>query len=87
MAIADRNHFRLMGYATMFLAPSLVLFLIGPHAVASVWLASWFVYLVFVVRYFRRFRRRGSRDLATICERWSIYGLTYSKYRIAVIAY
>lgn len=34
---ADR--FWLLGYTTMFLAPSLVLFLIGLQAVASVWLA------------------------------------------------
>ena len=44
--------FWLMGYTTMFLAPSLVLFLIGLRAVASVWLAFWLVYLFFVVRYF-----------------------------------
>lgn len=47
---ADR--FWLLGYTTMFLAPSLVLFLIGLWAVASVWLAFWLVYLFFVVRYF-----------------------------------
>ena len=47
---ADR--FWLLGYTTMFLAPSLVLFLIGLHAVAFVWLAFWLVYLFFVVRYF-----------------------------------
>ena len=47
---ADR--FWLLGYTTMFLAPSLVLFLIGLLAVASVWLAFWLVYLFFVVRYF-----------------------------------
>ena len=49
---ADR--FWLLGYTTMFLAPSLVLFLIGLWAVASVWLAFWLVYLFFVVRYFPR---------------------------------
>ena len=49
---ADR--FWLLGYTTMFLAPSLVLFLIGLLAVASVWLAFWLVYLFFVVRYFPR---------------------------------
>ena len=47
---ADR--FWLLGYTTMFLAPSLVLFLIGLWAVASVWLAFWLVYVFFVVRYF-----------------------------------
>lgn len=46
--------FWLLGYTTMFLAPSLVLFLIGLWAVASVWLAFWFVYLLFVVRFFPR---------------------------------
>jgi hypothetical protein len=49
---ADR--FWLMGYTTMFLAPSLVLFLIELWAVASIWLAFWLVYLFFVVRYFPR---------------------------------
>lgn len=44
----------LLGYTTMFLAPSLVLFLIGLWAVASVWLAFWLVYLFFVVRFFPR---------------------------------
>jgi hypothetical protein len=48
------DRFWLMGYTTMFLAPSLVLFLIGLHAVASVWLTFWLVYLFFVVRYFPR---------------------------------
>ena len=47
---ADRFWF--LGYTMMFLAPSLVLFLIGLLAVASVWLALWLVYLVFMVRYF-----------------------------------
>ena len=49
---ADR--FWLLGYTTMFLAPSLVLFLIRLHIVASVWLAFWLLYLFFVVRYFPR---------------------------------
>jgi hypothetical protein len=51
---ADR--FWLLGYTTMFLAPSLVLFLIRLHLVASVWLAFWLLYLFFVVRYFRKFQ-------------------------------
>jgi hypothetical protein len=38
----------------MFLAPTLVLFLIGLRAVAAVWLAFWLVYLLFVVLYFPR---------------------------------
>ena len=49
---ADR--FWLVGYTTMFLAPSLVLFLVRLHLVASVWLGFWLVYLFFVVRYFPR---------------------------------
>jgi hypothetical protein len=51
---ADR--FWLLGYTTMFLAPSLVLFLLRLHFVASVWLAFWLLYLFFVVRYFPRLR-------------------------------
>jgi hypothetical protein len=51
---ADR--FWLLGYTTMFLAPSLVLFLIRLHLVASVWLAFWLLYLFFVIRYFRKFQ-------------------------------
>ena len=47
---ADR--FWLLGYTTMFLAPTLVLFLVRLRIVASVWLAFWLVYLFFVVRYF-----------------------------------
>ena len=47
---ADR--FWLLGYTAMFLAPSLVLFLIGLRAVAIVWFGFWLVYLFFVVRYF-----------------------------------
>ena len=49
---ADR--FWLLGYTTMFLAPSLVLFLIRLHIVASVGLTFWLLYLFFVVRYFPR---------------------------------
>jgi hypothetical protein len=47
---ADR--FWLLGYTMMFLAPSLVLFLLGLRIVASVWLAFWLLYLFFVVHYF-----------------------------------
>ena len=49
---ADR--FWLLGYTTMFLAPSLVLFLVRLRIVASVWLAFWLLYLFFVIRYFPR---------------------------------
>ena len=47
---ADR--FWLLGYTTMFLAPSLVLFLVRLRLVASFWLALWFLYVFFLVRYF-----------------------------------
>jgi hypothetical protein len=47
---ADR--FWLLGYTMMFLAPSLVLFLVRLRLVASVWLGFWLLYLFFVVRYF-----------------------------------
>src|SRR5918994_5260428 len=47
---ADR--FWLLGYTMMFLAPSLVLFLLRLRIVASVWLGFWLLYLFFVVRYF-----------------------------------
>jgi len=49
---ADR--FWLLGYTMMFLAPSLVLFLVRLRIVASVWLGFWLVYLFFVARYFPR---------------------------------
>ncbi len=49
---ADR--FWLLGYTLMFLAPSLVLFLVGLLAVASVWFALWLAYLLFVIRSFPR---------------------------------
>jgi hypothetical protein len=52
-----------MGYTTMFLAPSLVLFLIGLYIVASVWLAFWLSYLFFVVRYFPRLQTPRSGQL------------------------
>lgn len=47
---ADR--FWLLGYTTMFLSPSLVLFLIGLRIVAFVWLALWLLYVLFVILYF-----------------------------------
>jgi len=49
---ADR--FWLLGYTMMFLAPSLVLFLVRLRLVASVWLAFWLLYLCFVVSHFPR---------------------------------
>src|SRR5262245_12140224 len=44
----------LLGCVLLFLAPSLILFTIGLLAVASVWLALWLVYLLFVIRHFPR---------------------------------
>ena len=58
---ADR--FWLLGYTTMFLAPSLVLFLLRLRIVASVWLAFWLLYLFFVVRYFPRLQTPRSGQL------------------------
>ena len=59
---ADR--FWLLGYTTMFLAPSLVLFLLGLRIVASVWLAFWLFYLFFVVRYFPRLQTPPGGQIA-----------------------
>jgi hypothetical protein len=53
---ADR--FWLLGYTTMFLAPSLVLFLIRLPIVASVWLTFWLLYIFFVVRSFPKFQTK-----------------------------
>lgn len=54
---ADR--FWLLGYTMMFLAPSLVLFLVGLHIVGSVWLAFWLLYVFFVARYFSTIQTPG----------------------------
>ena len=54
LAARRADRFWLLGYTTMFLAPSLVLFLVRLHVVASIWLALWLVYLFFVARYFPR---------------------------------
>lgn len=48
--LADRCW--LLGYTMMFLAPSLVLFLVGLLGVASVWLGLWVLYVFFAIRYF-----------------------------------
>ena len=48
------DRFWLLGYTLLFLAPSLILFAVGLGLVASVWLALWLVYLVFVMRFFPR---------------------------------
>ena len=57
---ADR--FWLLGYTTMFLVPSLVLFLVRLRIVASVWFALWILYVFFVVRYFPRMQTRVPSD-------------------------
>ena len=59
---ADR--FWLLGYTTMFLAPSLVLFLLRLRIVASVWLGFWLLYLFFVVRYFPRLQTPPGGQIA-----------------------
>ena len=57
---ADR--FWLLGYTLLFLAPSLVLFSVGLHAVGAAWFALWLVYLVFVIRYFPRIQAARKRS-------------------------
>lgn len=56
------DHFWLLGYSLLFLAPSLILFSIGLLAVGSVWLALWLAYVLFVIRYFPKVQttRRSS---------------------------
>jgi hypothetical protein len=44
--------FWLLGYTMMFLVPSLILFLVELFIPASVWLALWLAYLLFVIRSF-----------------------------------
>src|SRR5262245_54948196 len=56
----------LLGYTATFLAPTLVLFTVGLVGVASAWLALWLVYLLFVIRFFKRVQTprapQGSED-------------------------
>jgi hypothetical protein len=56
------DRFWLLGYTLLFLNPSLILFSVGLLAVGAVWLALWFVYLLFVIRRFPSFQtaRKGS---------------------------
>jgi O-antigen/teichoic acid export membrane protein len=54
------DRFWLLGCVMLFLAPSVILFTVGLLAVGSVWLALWFVYLLFVARYFPRVQTRKS---------------------------
>lgn len=42
----------LLGCILLLLDPSLILFTIGLRIVASVWLAFWVLYLLFVIRHF-----------------------------------
>lgn len=48
------DRFWLLGYTLLFLAPSLILFLVGLRAVGSAWFALWLGYLLVVIRYFPR---------------------------------
>jgi len=56
------DRFWLLGYTLLFLAPSLVLFSVGLHAVGAAWFALWLVYLVFVIRYFPRIQAARKRS-------------------------
>jgi hypothetical protein len=48
------DRFWLLGSSLLFLDPSLILFSVRLALVASVWLALWLVYMLFVTRYFPR---------------------------------
>jgi len=48
------DRFWLLGYALLFLDPSLILFSVGLLVVGSAWFALWLLYVVFVIRYFPR---------------------------------
>jgi hypothetical protein len=52
---ADRSW--LVGYALLFLAPSLVLFTVDLLGVGLVWLALWLAFLVILMRYFPAIQR------------------------------
>lgn len=56
------DRFWLLGYTLLFLDPSLILVSVGLYVVASVWLALWLIYLLFVTRFFPRVQtaRQGS---------------------------
>ena len=53
------DRFWLLGDTLLFLVPSLILFTVGLRVVGSAWLALWLVYLLFVIRYFRRIQARA----------------------------
>ena len=48
------DRFWLLGYALLFLAPTLILLSVGLLVVGSAWFALWLVYVIFVIRYFPR---------------------------------
>lgn len=50
------DHVWLLGCVLLFLAPSLILYTVGLLAVASAWFGLWLVYVLFVIRNFRRVR-------------------------------
>ena len=50
------DSFWLVGCVLLFLAPSLILFTVKLFGVASAWFVLWLVYLLFVIRNFRRFQ-------------------------------
>ena len=61
------DRFWLLGDILLFLVPSLILFSLGLLAVGSVWLGLWFVYLLFVIRYFPRVQT-PPRPTATVAR-------------------
>src|SRR5262249_31460262 len=56
---ADRHW--LLGFTGMFLAPSLVLFLLGLLVVALAWLVLWLIYLLYAIRFFPKVTEGGPR--------------------------
>jgi hypothetical protein len=56
------NRFWLLGTTLLFFDPSVILFTVGLPVVASVWLALWLAYIVFVIRYFPRVQTAPKGD-------------------------
>lgn len=52
----------LLGCCTLFFAPSLILFTVRLHAVASLWFGLWLVYLIFVLRIFSRVQAKKKAE-------------------------
>ena len=48
------DRFWLLGFVLLFLTPSLILFTLELLAVGSSWLVLWVLYVLFVIRHFRR---------------------------------